>query len=326
MTSVPARPADLPPPPDYPIEIAARDIAPYGAGNTGVPWVHSFTAARPGLHVMVNALTHGNEPCGADAVAFLLDTGIRPRRGRLTLSFANVEAYARFAAGDVEARFVDRDLNRLWRDDVLDADTISVEALRARALRPLVRTVDRLLDLHSTWHALLPFFVRTDLSRAAALADELGFPPRQLVLPAFRHEGWHMIDDAPFADPAGSAVGLIAECGQHWAGATAETARRTALRFLAVCGTLDKDEAAALGAAAPKGPFERFRIVEPVMAASDDVRLVCSYAGFESFPRGAVVGWDGEAPIAAPFDEAVVIAPRPNPRRGMQIFAWGRRL
>ena len=33
------------------------------------------------------------------------------------------------------------------------------------------------------------------------------------------------------------------------------------------------------------------------MAVSDDVRLVCSYAGFESFPRKAVVGWDGEAPL-----------------------------
>ena len=41
----------------------------------------------------MQALTHGNEVCGAIAVDWLLREGVRPRRGTLTLIFANAEAY-----------------------------------------------------------------------------------------------------------------------------------------------------------------------------------------------------------------------------------------
>ena len=78
--------------PNYAVELAPEDLGPYRASGTGVDHVHSFAAARPGPHVMVNALTHGNELCGMVVVKRLLDLGVRPRRGRLTLSFANVAA------------------------------------------------------------------------------------------------------------------------------------------------------------------------------------------------------------------------------------------
>ena len=68
-----------------PIEVAWEDLSAYAAGNTGVPYVHSFDSGRAGPHVMVNALTHGNEFCGRVAVRRLLDDGIRPTNGRLTL-------------------------------------------------------------------------------------------------------------------------------------------------------------------------------------------------------------------------------------------------
>ena len=41
------------------LELAAPDISPYEAGNTGIPYVTSFESGRPGPHVLVNALTHG---------------------------------------------------------------------------------------------------------------------------------------------------------------------------------------------------------------------------------------------------------------------------
>ena len=64
---------------------------------------------------MINALTHGNEVCGAIVVDALLRSGLRPRKGKLTLAFANVDAYARFDADKPDAsRFVDQDFNRVW--------------------------------------------------------------------------------------------------------------------------------------------------------------------------------------------------------------------
>lgn len=314
--------------PVYPVELEPEDLTPYRATSSGIDYVHTIDSERAGPHVMVNALTHGNELCGMVVVKRLLDRGVRPRRGRLTLSFANVAAYQRFSAAQPDCRFIDRDFNRLWNDEVLASDAHSVEARRAHAMRPLVATVDRLLDLHSTWHALLPFFVLARLSRSRALADALALPARQLLLPTFRHEGWHLIDDTPFSRPDGAAVGLIAECGQHFARSTADTAWQVALRFLGLCGTLDAEDLAALGAEDPPRDInvERFEIVQPVILRSDHFRLHCSHAGFVEFQVGEIAGMDGDEPLRAPFDAAVLLAPRPSPRAGQQAFAWGRRV
>ena len=55
-----------------PVELSPPDITPWRAGNTGVAYVHRFEAAAPGPNVMVQALTHGNEICGAIALDWLL--------------------------------------------------------------------------------------------------------------------------------------------------------------------------------------------------------------------------------------------------------------
>ena len=74
----------------YTIEISPPDIEPYRIGNTGVEFVHVLDSGKPGPNVMLQALTHGNEICGAIAMDYLLRDGLRPARGRLTLAFANV--------------------------------------------------------------------------------------------------------------------------------------------------------------------------------------------------------------------------------------------
>jgi len=314
-------------PPDYPVEVERADLEPYRRTDSGIDYVHSFDSGRAGAHVMVNALTHGNELCGMVVVKRLLDAGVRPRAGRLTLSFANVAAYDRFGPDTLDARFADRDFNRLWRDDWIDADTQSIEAARARQMRPVVAGVDRMLDLHSTWHALAPFFVLAALPRTRALADELAVPARQLFLPEAWHDGPHLIDYGAFRAPAGSAAALIAECGQHFAQRSVDQAWRTAIRFLQVTGVIDADRATALcPGLAPAQSIERIEIVQPVIAATDHLRLTGSYAGFTRYAQGELAALDGAQPVLAPFDGAVLLAPRPNPKAGQQAFSWGRDL
>ena len=77
-------------------EVLPRDLSAYRVGNVGVDYVHRFESGQPGPHVLINALTHGNELCGMVAATHLLDTGVRPRCGTLTISFANVAAYESF--------------------------------------------------------------------------------------------------------------------------------------------------------------------------------------------------------------------------------------
>src|SRR3546814_10156716 len=80
--------SDLP----YPIELTPPDISAYKAGNTGIDYATTFDSGRSGPHVLINAVTHGNELCGAIAVDLLFRADVRPTRGRLTLSFAHVGA------------------------------------------------------------------------------------------------------------------------------------------------------------------------------------------------------------------------------------------
>src|SRR5260221_3646415 len=50
------------------IELPRRDLSAYRAGNAGVDYVFSFDSGRAGTHVVIKGLTHGNEPCGVEAV------------------------------------------------------------------------------------------------------------------------------------------------------------------------------------------------------------------------------------------------------------------
>lgn len=293
------------------------DISRFAAGNTGIDYVWSFDAGPPGPHVMVNALTHGNEPCGAVAIAALLDDGIRPARGRLTLSFANIAAYRAFRdEGDVTARFLDRDLNRLWRDDWIAADKDSREAARAREMAPLLGTVDMLLDLHSTASVATPFFVIAELEKTRRLADAMAWPPLQQLMPGGCQDGRHMVDYGRFSDPDCGATAVTVDCGRHLDPAAGDIAIRAARRFLAICeiGTGAADET-------DTDPIRRYRTGEPYIVQFDAFRLAIPEDGFVPVAKGGLVAMDGELEVRAPHD-TTIIAPRPTPEKGSTAFIW----
>ena len=90
----------LPPPTALSFTLPAPDLSAWRAGNTGTPGVWHFDSGVPGRHVMISALVHGNELCGAWALKGLLEAALRPQKGRLTLAFCNLDAFDRFDAGN----------------------------------------------------------------------------------------------------------------------------------------------------------------------------------------------------------------------------------
>ena len=145
-----------------PIELQAPDLSRWAPGNSGTPYVWHFDSGQPGPRVMVQALTHGNELCGAIALDALLAAQAqwRLQRGSLTLAFGNVAAYERWDATDPDrSRYVDEDFNRVWADEVLFGARDSVELRRARALQPFVDVADWLLDIHSMGEPCEPLMV-----------------------------------------------------------------------------------------------------------------------------------------------------------------------
>jgi hypothetical protein len=110
------------------VELIAPDISAHRSGNCGIDYVYEFDSGKRGHNVVVQALTHGNELCGAIALDWLLGQNIQPRHGKLTVVFANVEAFSRWDPADPDAsRFVDEDFNRVWSDETLKSSRDSVD-------------------------------------------------------------------------------------------------------------------------------------------------------------------------------------------------------
>ena len=294
----------------YPIDITPPDLSLYREGNTGVEYVHVLDSGRPGPSVMVQALTHGNEFCGAIALDELLKQGIRPAQGTLTLAFANIAAYERF---DVDhpnrSRFVDEDYNRVWADEVLNGPRDSVELRRARELRKFVDAADFLLDLHSMHEPCRPIMVCAKSEKSVALSRRMGVPA-DLLLDTGHAAGLRMIERGPFADPSSPRTAILIECGQHWEKSAVDVALDTTLRFLAVTGAVEEAWAKSR-LRLPPPPVQRLiRVTEAIVAQSMNFRFARPWKGLEVVPdAGTPVAYDGDKAWRTPYDHCVMVMP-----------------
>ena len=309
----------------YPVELRAPDISPWRAGNTGIPYFTTLESGQPGPHAMVLAVTHGNELCGALAVAALFETGFRPARGRVTLGFANVAAFERFDPAEPGvSRYVDEDFNRVWDAATLDGPRRSVELARARAMRPLIDTVDYLLDIHSMQHATDPLMLAGMLPRSTELARRLGVP-RLIVQDAGHTAGRRLRDYAGFGDPAAAPAALLVECGQHWERSSEAVAWETSLRFLDALDLMPADyRARHLTMAAPP-PQRVIEVTDAITITSDRFHFVRDFRGQEVIAEaGSLLGTDDGREIRTPYPDCVLIMPSRRLVRGQTAVRLGR--
>ena len=311
---------------NHPIELTAPDIAPYKAGNTGIDYITRIDSGKPGPHVMITAVVHGNELCGAIALDWLFKHDVKPLQGSLSLGFMNVAAYLSFdPANPTASRFVDEDFNRLWTAEVLDDPARkSAELTRARAVRPYIDTVDMLLDIHSMQRKQPAMMMAGPLAKGRALAKAVGLP-EIVVTDAGHAAGKRMRDYEGFADPASPKNALLMECGQHWEAASGPIAIHTALRFLLVNEMVDPDWAVA-GLAGVELPTQRFvEVTGPVTIESDGFRFIQEFMGLEVIPKaGSIIAYDGDKPIKTPYDDCVLIMPSRRLNPGASAVRLGR--
>ena len=287
-----------------PIEVVPRDLSAYRAGNTGIDYVHRFDSGKPGPHVMINGLTHGNEFCGMVAVCHLLDTGVRPRMGTLTLSFANVAAYETFdAARPFESRLITHNLNRIWSSAWLDGSEDSIELRRAREMRPAVAAAQHILDIHSTSQDVVPFWVYPAYERNAGLTRALPKPGVHLVMPAGLGSGTPLIQHGAHANADAPGAALVVECGQHFKQATADLAVEVAMDFLGHFGLIEREVAAAAT------PPRRFELLRTHVIQHESFAFTRPVVGFETFDEGELIATDGPLEIRAPCDRCTIFMP-----------------
>ena len=296
--------------PHFPVQLPVPDLRPWLRGNL-MEGVWSFTATPPGPHVVLVSLMHGNEFAGALLLSRWLEQGLRPARGRLTLVFANLAAFARFNPADPTlSRFLDEDMNRVWSDRVLQGHRRSRELDRARQLCPLLDSADLLLDLHSMLWPSDPLIITGTARHALRLGARLGIPP--LVVADEGHStGLRLIDRPGFADSAGQRTALLVEGGQHWAPATLATLEGCATALLRESGCLD------LPPAPPAPPPRVAQVTRTVVARTHGFAFVQPFRGGAVIPeRNTLLALDGDIEIRTPHDNCLLVMPSPRTMRG----------
>ncbi len=308
----------------YTVEISAPDISPYRKGNTGIEYATTIDSGKSGPHVMVTALVHGNEICGAIVLDELFRAGIRPLQGKLTLVFCNIAAFERFDVANPEtSRWVEEDFNRLWTTEVLDGPRDSADLRRARTIRPLVDSADLLLDIHSMQHPSDPLLLAGPLAKGRRFAAEIGFPA--LAVCDHGHAaGRRMRDYGGFSDAASPKNATLVECGQHWAKRTVAVARETTLRFLARCGVIDAERGPLRFAETPL-PQQTVEVTHPVTITAETFRFARVFTGLEVIEQaGTLIGWDGDREVHTPYDHCVLVMPSKRLYRGQTAVRMGR--
>ena len=308
-----------------PIEVAFPDLTPYARGNAGIAYAWTFHSERAGPHVVVQALTHGNEVCGAIALDWLLRENPRAAQGSLSLIFANVAAYLSFDRNDPFAsRCIDEDFNRLWTREVLDSPRRSVELTRARELRPLYDRADYLLDLHSMSEPCVPLAMAGRRRKGIDLARAVGVP-EHIVVDRGHAAGTRLRDYAFFDDPDDPRNALLVECGQHWEARAPEVAKDVTLRFLRHFDVIDRGWADRHLAAPAPPPQRIVEVTATVTIETDDFRFVRPVHGFEMIRHaGTVYAADGETEIRTPHDDCILVMPTRKPKRGETAVRLGR--
>jgi len=299
----------MPPLPDFPVELSPPDLRPYLTGNTGIAGVWSRAGESAGPHVVVTALIHGNEIAGAAVLVELLRAPPRLFRGRLTLIFANLDAYALFDPGQPTAsRYAEEDMNRLWEVPVLEGARQSLELTRARVLRPVVEAADVLLDLHSMLWPGDPLILCGMAERGRALAVRLG-EPGLVVADGGHAAGRRLIDYAPFVAPDGARTAVLVEAGQHWLAGTPAAMRACVDRLMGVAG---------LGAAVgPVTPPRVAEVTHAITAATGGFSFVRPFRGGDVVKRArTLIATDGGHEIRTPYDDCVLVMPSLRPSRG----------
>jgi len=308
-----------------PIEVDFPDLARWAVGNAGIPYVYTFAAERAGPHVLLQALTHGNEVCGAIALDWLLGEQYRPTRGTVSFCFANVAAYEGFDPADPFAsRCVDEDFNRLWTTEVLDGPRQSADLARARALRPLYDRIEYLLDLHSMTDRCPPLAMAGRQHKGVELAQALG-APEHIIVDGGHAAGRRLRDYAWFDDADDPRNALLIECGQHWEAAAPKLAKQVTLKFLRHFGMVDP---AFLDAHLEPMPTPAQRVIEvtdAVTIGTDSFAFAAPASGLAVVPKaGTLLARDGTAEIFTPYDDCVLIMPTRRPKKGETAVRLGR--
>lgn len=306
--------ATLPEPPRLEEELPPNRKALLELGE--IPRVLGCQVGDPGATLVVVAGVHGNEPSGVIALRRVLGrlAEIKPKlRGTVHGLAGNVAA---LSAG---VRYLDEDLNRLWRPDRLrqvrqgilrsseDRELYEldreIEEVRARATGPVF-----ILDLHTASGPGPAFTVLDDTLPNRAFAMELGMP---VVLGIEEElEGTLMNHLA-----AEGLTGVGFEGGQHENPRAVDRAEAAVWVALQVAGILGADDLEVISDARRLLHLDGEGLPEVVevlyrhpISPQDQFQICPGLSGFERVQKGQLLAHDRKGEVRSP-EQGMLLMP-----------------
>lgn len=267
----------------------------------GVPGVLTLDTHKPGPRVGIMACTHGNEPAGLAAFAYLLAQAKHLQCGSVHLILNNLGAARRYfeEASDLSFtahyRFVDRDMNRVhahWQSDH------TAESKRTLALLPLFQSLDVVFDLHSTSAPSDPMLIT--LSEADA---RLEIPGVAIVLKNLMPH----LNAPPLVSLCERAEAFVLETGSHEDPQALIIAQAAVQSLLAKVGVLPQRFA---GASLTPAVYE---IYQAVVFPHESYALLALIPNLGFLPQGTVLA-QSEEQLPAIIVERDSYAVMPPPR------------
>ena len=300
------------------------DLYRYRQGTVVAPYTLCFESNIPGPTVAITALIHGNEYAGAVALDRLAKALDGVSMGRLYLCFAHHEAYGQYdPERPLASRYLQRDMNRVWDDDLAQNGDASWEAGRARELLPIIEECDFLLDLHTMVRPGPPLAIIGPAARHRDLAMAMGMPD-WLVIDPGHASGRRLTDYRRFRDDNQYASAILLECGGHQETSSIKAAEHACWRFLNALHLADLPKGMA-----PEEPTTAQQLVRTThtLTPSDSTPFSFSrpFQGLELLPEGGtLVAMDGEREIRTPYENCVLLMPSILPHPDDTALRFGR--
>ena len=311
------------PVPEFKVRLCRPEISPWAVGNVGIAGVSSFESGRPGPHVALLSLMHGNELAGAIVLDQLLRLELVPAHGKLSFAFLNLAAFERFdPLRPTASRFLDEDMNRVWDEAILNGPRHSIELDRARDIRPFIDTVDVMLDLHSMLWPSESLILSGVPAKGRVLAKAIGTP--SLVVADHGHvNGRRLIDYQRFSSVETPYTACLVEAGQHWEQATVDVILASVAGLLRHLDVVPPDAPLPAGARTSIGRVAT--VTTAVTAMTSNFAFVQTFRGGDIIPRrDTLIATDGGTEIRTPHDDCLLVMPSLRPSRGHTAVRLGR--
>ncbi|MCB1050067.1 MAG: succinylglutamate desuccinylase/aspartoacylase family protein [Acidobacteria bacterium] len=268
----------------------------------------SIVGELPGPSILATGGIHGNEPAGVAALIRVMEELRRsaiPFRGQIHAVVGNLNALRH------HLRFIDTDLNRMWKPGHPEqcAELDEKRELDAYIQERLVTTPKPhiLLDLHTTSAEGAPFCLLGS-QNPAELRSSLFTVPQiigliDLIPGTLAH---HLVHQGHRA--------FVFEGGQHRVPKTLQNLEHAIWLFLVEVGCLAEQDVvdlaerqAALAAEAVGLPrFLDVKYRHPVLP-SDEFMMKPGFFNFDRVEKGQLLAWDRSGEIHAPFSGRILM-------------------